>query len=282
MAACAAMPTARTTSLRPSGARSDKLRFVKRAYGFVKRAPGFPMLWIGGLAAAGIMIVTGGFGTIAMPLGQRAAFWALLMAWSGIKWQLWFVATVRRHSDWFWVASLGALLLSLPLPVEIRLSAAAVGIDSGIADPFSTWGRALAIGAVVFAAIALMLWSRGYWFRRRKARAVTAEGLLARARVSAEALAAIEAEDHYCRVRRKDGSDALIHYRFGDALAEVAEIDGAQVHRGAWVAADAVTGAERDGRKWLLVLADGSKVAVSASYVAEARGRGWLAAPARS
>nr|WP_240953850.1 LytTR family DNA-binding domain-containing protein [Sphingomonas sp. G-3-2-10] len=104
-------------------------------------------------------------------------------------------------------------------------------------------------------------------------------GLLARARVTAETLASIEAEDHYCRVRRTDGSNALIHYRFGDALAEVGELDGAQVHRGAWVAASAVTGAERDGRRWLLVLSDGTKVAVSATYLGDARARGWLRAP---
>lgn len=274
MAACAAMSSART-ALRPSGTPADKRGFVKRASGFVKRAPGFPMLWIGCIAAAGLMIVTGGFGTSGMPLGQRAGFWALLMAWSGIKWQLWFAATVRGHRDWFWSAALGAVVLSLPLPIEIRLCARAVGIEDAIAEPFGTWGRALAIGAVLFVTVLLILRATGHFQKRRRV-AAPAEGLLARARVSAETLAAIEAEDHYCRVHRIDGSDALIHYRFGDALAEVAELDGAQVHRGSWVAADAVTGATRDGRRWLLLLSDGTKVAVSPRYVAEARRRGWL------
>jgi hypothetical protein len=233
------------------------------------------MLWIGCVAAAGVMIVTGGFGTSSMPPAQRAAFWALLMGWSGLKWQLWFAATVRSHRDWWWAAGLGAVLLSLPLPIEIRLCAQAVGISGAIADPFGTWGRALAIGVVMFVTILLILRATGHFARKARV-AAPDQGLLARARVAAESLAAIEAEDHYCRVRRHDGSDALIHYRFGDALAEMAEIDGAQVHRGAWVAADAVTGAEREGRRWLLLLKDGSKVAVSASYVAEVRQRGWL------
>ena len=270
-----AMTPVRTASLRPDPAR--KRGFVKRAAGFVKRAPGFPMIWIGCAAAAGLMIVTGGFGTIAMPLGLRAGFWALLMAWSGIKWQLWFAATVRRHTDWFRSAAIGAVLLSLPLPLEIGLCARAVGIAGADIDPFGTWGRALAIGAVLFVTVLLILRATGH-LQFGKPAARPADGLLARARVSAETLAAIEAEDHYCRVRRKDGSDALIHYRFGDALAEVAGIEGAQVHRGSWVAADAVLGAERAGRKWLLVLRQGPKVAVSASYVAEARRRGWLTA----
>ncbi|MCW3847298.1 LytTR family transcriptional regulator [Sphingomonas sp. LB-2] len=250
---------------------------MKRALGFVKRAPGFPMLWIGGLTAAGIMIVTGGFGTIAMPLGQRSLFWALLMGWSCIKWQLWFAATVRKHSDWFWAAMLGAIILCLPLPLEIRLFVRMVGIEAEVGDPFGTWGRALAIGAVVFGAILLMLFATGHLrFGRRKARTAPAEGLLERARVAAETLAAIEAEDHYCRVRRRDGSDALIHYRFGDALAEVTGFDGQQVHRGAWIAQGAVAGAVREGRRWHLLLGDGTKVAVSATHLPQVRARGWL------
>lgn len=135
----------------------------------------------------------------------------------------------------------------------------------------------------ISAAIAMILRGTGHLpTGKRKAAAAPGQGLLARARVAPEALAAIEAEDHYCRVHRKDGGDALIHYRFGDALAEVAEIEGAQVHRGSWVAADAVTGAEREGRRWLLVLSDGTKVAVSPPHLAEARRRGWLTAPART
>ena len=112
--------------------------------------------------------------------------------------------------------------------------------------------------------------------KRRGIEAAPANGLLGRARVNAETLAAIEAEDHYCRVRRTDGSDALIHYRFGDALAEVAEIEGQQVHRGAWIAQGAVTGALRDGRRWHLLLGDGTRVAVSATHLPQVRARGWL------
>ena len=110
-------------------------------------------------------------------------------------------------------------------------------------------------------------------FKRRKP---AANGLLARARVSAETLAAIEAEDHYCRVHRTDGSEALIHCRFGDALAEVAGIQGEQVHRGAWIAQHAVIGAICEGRRWHLLLGDGTRVAVSATYLPRVRARGWL------
>lgn len=277
MAALTAMPPDRSSPFRASRPGSDKRGFAKRALAFVKRAPGFPMLWIGSIAAWGIMTVTGGFGTAAMPIGQRTLFWLLLMTWSAIKWQLWFIATVRKPRDWLAAGLGGALLLSLLLPLEIEWCGRAVGIDEEGPALWGTWGRALAIGGVIAVAIALMMAATGKLFPRRAA--APDNGLLTRARVSAETLASIEAEDHYCRVRRADGTSALIHYRFGDALAEVAGLDGVQVHRGAWVAASAVTGAERDGRRWLLLLSDGTKVAVSATHLSEARARGWLRAP---
>lgn len=271
------MAGSRSASLRREPGLSGKAGFAKRAWGFVKRAPGFNMLWIGCATAAAIMIVTGGFGTIVMPLVQRIPFWLLLMGWNGLKWQIWFVATVRSHRDWLRAAMLGAVLLSLPMPLEIWLFAQAVGAAARFPDPLGTWGRALAIGAVIFAAAAMIAHASGNsLFGRRKRKPAAASGLLDRARTVPDALAAIEAEDHYCRVRRRDGSSELIHYRFGDAIGELEGIDGLQVHRGAWVAADAVTGAAREGRRWLLVLADGSRIAVSATHVAAARDRGWL------
>jgi hypothetical protein len=274
------MPALRSVLFRgPSG--TDKRGFAKAARRFAKRArglarlPGFPMLWIASAAAAALMMVTGGFGTGAMPAAQRIAFWALLMGWSALKWQLWFMATVRTPDDWLRAAAIGGVILSLPIPLEVLLSARAVGVTGAMPDAFGTWGRAMAIGAVILITVLLVTWALG--FRPRwSIPAPQASGLLQRARVDPAALTAIQAEDHYCRVHHRGGTSALIHYRFGDALEEVSGIEGAQVHRGAWVAADAVEGAARDGRRWELVLADGQRVPVSATYLPQARARGWI------
>jgi hypothetical protein len=284
------MPAVRSDPFRADSQRR-KRGFANAVRGFAKRGravaslPGFPMLWIACAAAAAMMIVTGGFGTGAIPMGQRTAFWVLLMGWSALKWQLWLWATVRRPEDWLRAASVGAVLLCLPLPLEIRLCAHAVGLDAVMPDMFGTWGRALAIGGVVLVTILFVTRALGHrLFDRAQAPGPAAspppDGLLARARVRPDALLAIEAEDHYCRVHHRAGPSALLHYRFGDALAEAGVVEGAQVHRGAWVAADAVRGARRDGRRWMLELEDGIRVPVSASHTAEARRRGWLKPPA--
>jgi hypothetical protein len=274
-----AMPAARTARQSRAEPTPGKPRFANRVLGFAKRAwrdppPGFPLLWIGCLGAVGLMVVTGGFGTGRLPLGQRVGFWLLLMGVNGFKWQLWFAWRVRKPGDWPRASMLGTPLLNLTLPIEIALCGAAVGQPFAL-NLFETWGHALAISGMIIAVAGMVAWV--LLNRSRPAAApLTADGLLARARVKSDALAAVEAEDHYCRVHSRDGASALIHYRFGDALAELAGLDGAQVHRGAWVAGHAIRGAEREGRRWMLRLADGTAIPVSATYAAEARRRGWL------
>lgn len=254
--------------------RYDKRDFAKRALGFAEHAlPGFPMLWLVSAAAWVLMIVTGGFGTMAMPLGQRAAFWALLIGWNLIKWQAWFAWRVRKPTDWWAAALTGVLVVNLPLPLDIWVTLRLLGIEASL-TPVRTWGGAAAIGAIIFAVIAALRWRLSPVLE--PAAPPSPEGPMARARVAPERLAAIEAEDHYCRLRLTDGGSVLVHARFADALADVASLDGVQTHRGAWVAAAAVTGAAREGRRWLLVLGDGSRVPVSARHAAAVRARGWL------
>ncbi|WP_247878916.1 LytTR family DNA-binding domain-containing protein [Azospirillum brasilense] len=89
-------------------------------------------------------------------------------------------------------------------------------------------------------------------------------------------LLALEMEDHYVRAHTAEGSD-LILMRLRDAIAELAGLDGMQVHRSHWVAAAAVAGVERkpDG-KLVLVLRDGRRVPVSRSHAAAVREAGWV------
>jgi hypothetical protein len=276
------MASARPVPLDRPAAPAGKRGFANRVLDFANRVrparplPGFPYLWIAGGVAVVVMVVVGGFGTGAMPLGRRIAFWLLLMGWSTVKWQAWFYFTVRKQSDWLWSSAASVLVLAVPIPLEIRLFARMIGVNGSAPPLFDTWGRALAIGVCAFAGSLLVIWRLARQNAEPVAGGLPAGGLLDRARVRPEAVAGIEAEDHYCRVRRRDGGGALIHYRFGDAMREVAGLDGLQVHRGAWVAAGAVTGAVREGRRWLLLLEDGSRVAVSATYVAAVRARGWL------
>lgn len=77
-------------------------------------------------------------------------------------------------------------------------------------------------------------------------------------------LLSLTGRDHYVDVRTTAGTGAIL-MRFSDAMAEVAPVEGAQIHRSHWVAWAAISGVERDGGK-LVVLVGDEKLPVSRSY----------------
>ncbi|MEM9690223.1 MAG: LytTR family DNA-binding domain-containing protein [Pseudomonadota bacterium] len=86
---------------------------------------------------------------------------------------------------------------------------------------------------------------------------------------------ALQAEEHYVRIYTSSGAD-LVHYRFGDAIAELPDGLGLQVHRSWWVADTAVMSAKRGSRRWQLAITPELSVPVSDSYIGAVRERGWL------
>ncbi len=78
-------------------------------------------------------------------------------------------------------------------------------------------------------------------------------------------LVRVSVEDHYVHVVTERGLERLL-MRFGDALDELDEQLGLQVHRSHWVAYDAIDGCWIDGGRVILKLSDGSEVPVSRNY----------------
>jgi LytTr DNA-binding domain len=85
----------------------------------------------------------------------------------------------------------------------------------------------------------------------------------------------LQTEDNYVRIHHAHGS-RLELMPLHEAIARYGQADGLQVHRGWWVAAAAVEGAERDARNWRLRLVNGLRAPVARNRVVEARARGWL------
>jgi len=231
------------------------------------------------VAAIVIAAVAGPFGTWRIAGEQRILFWTAAILVNAGKWGLWFRFVAPRFGagrrGMIGAALAGAVLLNLTLPLEVEWLMHAVGLPVRLAFA-PLYLTALAISAAITTVV--MAATGGPAPAPPGPPAPT--GLLARANVAAADLLAVEAEDHYLRLHLTGGRRPLVLYRFKDALADLAALDGAQVHRGAWVAASAVAGAERDGRKWRLRLADGTRIPVSDSFAAHARERGWLRKPA--
>ena len=79
-------------------------------------------------------------------------------------------------------------------------------------------------------------------------------------------LVALSVADHYVEVATAKGK-TLVLMRLGDAMREVGETRGVQVHRSHWVAIEAVTRVTRVGGKVTVELSNGTVVPVSRGYL---------------
>lgn len=89
------------------------------------------------------------------------------------------------------------------------------------------------------------------------------------------ALVALSVEDHYVRVQTTKGQE-LILMRLSDAMKEVGDTDGLQVHRSHWVTQGAVTAARREGDRAVLTMTHGADIPVSRRYVPAIKEAGLL------
>jgi len=230
-------------------------------------------------AAILLCVVAGPFGTGALPLATRTLVWATLISVNAFKWWAWYRWLAPRLPDRpaadLALAGAGALLLNATLPLEIGFVYRAVGIDLA-AGWFGLWLTAVLISLSIMGVVTVVSWRRPAAPEVPAARAeAPPRGLALKADLSR--LLAVTAEDHYLRLHLDGGEKPLLLYRFGDALADLRDMDGLQVHRSAWVADRAVRSAERAGRRWWLRLTDGTRLPVSDRHLPAVRARGWLA-----
>ncbi|WP_310473757.1 LytTR family DNA-binding domain-containing protein [Sandarakinorhabdus sp.] len=227
-------------------------------------------------------VITGPFDTLRLPLPSRLVFWLVLIGWNSVKWWLWYAWAGPRTTDRrtaVLAAVVGALLLNATLPLEIDLMFRAIGRPLQLSW-LGLYLMALLVAGSISALSAALRGPRVVPAVPMPAAPVPA--LLAQ-RAGLPDLAdvlMVAAEDHYLRLVLADSSKhyrrPLVLFRLSDALPELAALDGAQVHRSAWVARRHVAGARRDGRRWLLVLADGTEQAVSETFLPAVRAAGWL------
>ncbi|WP_145675191.1 LytTR family DNA-binding domain-containing protein [Azospirillum brasilense] len=249
------------------------------------------------LGAALVLALLGPFGTFAdLTLAQRLAYWIGLIGLGGLAFELLTLAAARllRDRPEAWRALLAGMALAVAAPMTLAVAL----LERSLRGKDMLHPLGLAELFVYVVLITLLVSAIPVWLELRdrgllagptpppapptpdNAPASPAErpepAFLARlpARLGRDLLA-LEMEDHYVRAHTAEGSD-LILMRLRDAMAELAGLEGMQVHRSHWVAAAAVAGVERkaDG-KLVLVLRNGLRVPVSRSYAAAVREAGW-------
>lgn len=244
------------------------------------------------LGAALVLALLGPFGTFAdLTLTQRLAYWVGLIGLGGLAFELLTLAASRllRERPEAWRALLAGVTLAVAAPMTLAVAL----LEKSLRGKDMLHPLGLAELFVYVLLVTLLVSAIPVWLELRDRGLLAAPTataplpdqappppseptFLARlpARLGRDLLA-LEMEDHYVRAHTAEGSD-LILMRLRDAIAELAGLDGMQVHRSHWVAAAAVSVVERkpDG-KLVLVLRNGLRVPVSRSHASAVREAGW-------
>ncbi len=251
------------------------------------------------MVVACLLVILQPFGSLREPFAGRLVYWLTMLCV-----MVWFIlpALARKLLSNDLVAELaivpGALGLylvaSLPMTLivgTVDIVANASASDSS-AGPFSLDEQMMHlaylslpndVGGYLFvlfakvAAIGLLslglitLFAAGRWAKTDTVSAIAPTlrpGLKFFARLPpaiGTELVLLRMEDHYVRAVTVEGQ-SLILMRLSDAIAELGDFPGLQVHRSWWIAVEAIRSVDRDGKRLSLVMSDGSHVPVSSSY----------------
>jgi DNA-binding LytR/AlgR family response regulator len=89
------------------------------------------------------------------------------------------------------------------------------------------------------------------------------------------ALVALSVEDHYVRVHTLNGQEMIL-MRLSDAIREVGDTAGAQVHRSHWAAFEQVSAVRREGDRAILTMVSGADIPVSRANIHKIKEAGLL------
>lgn len=226
-----------------------------------------------------ILAVSGGFGSDALTIAPRVAYWMALTLAGVAMGALASRRLVPR--SWFedrpWAAwSLIAACIVAPLTLLVAISNAWISHrafqPAMILQVFPST-TATTVGMTL---LAFLVRRRGPMETHAAAVGAPPAKFLGRlpAKLQGSRLWAVEAQDHYLRLHTSKGED-LILMRLTDAVVELEGIEGARTHRSWWVAREAVTGAARAEGRATLTLIDGGQVPVSRGYAKGLRDAGW-------
>jgi membrane protein implicated in regulation of membrane protease activity len=231
------------------------------------------------LAGVGlVMTELGPYRTVEAPQLLRTAYWLTAVVGSGLVG----IAADRLlepHIRGFWTRIVVVSLVITP-PVTLfiyALNALMLGL------PRRWWLLPQLAWQVLVVMLLVMALRALVWRRVVETRTIVLPPLpeaerAIRLRLSAKRraakLIAVEAEDHYVRIHTDSGSE-LVSMRFSEAVEELCQAHGYQLHRSWWVSADAIEAVRWRRGSGEARLAGGLTAPVSRSYAGALKRAGW-------
>lgn len=232
--------------------------------------------WPDQLAAFGcsVLIITalGPFETYSMPILERLFYWTLCL---GVGWTLMIASMtlILRHpslDDWPGVFRVGLAVAIASVPITLAVGA----IEDWLRQSRDEIAFA---GFVLNTALICGLISIAMYFRvqdrlgRINTNDMPSAPFLQQLPFElGKDLISLSMQDHYIEVATSKGT-TLVLMSLRDALEELGDYKGIQIHRSHWIAASAFQGLERCNGKLHARLSDGRKLPVSRTYSASAR-----------
>lgn len=232
--------------------------------------------WVPFLVAAGVFLTVAlallrPAGAADVPAALQLPFWALhvfpaLALLQLVQVGLMAVPGYGRPAMPVWVLGAGVMGAALFTPWALAMDTLFSAGDGADEGPLSEFASIAPILTVVWLGLngSKLLRLRGL---PRTARPLGAEPTFWRAMPAAlgRDLVAVSAELHYIRVRTTKGSD-LVLCGFGDAVRQLGDAPGLQVHRSHWVMLRHVGRIERVGQRAVAHMSDGGTVPVSRAH----------------
>ncbi len=247
------------------------------------------------IAVVGLLLgLLGPFGTYAMPLALRLAYWIgfILIGYAIFR-------PVTRAAEWLtditaiplWVAIImAAAIAALPLALLIGFAINGMRFERPmLSSGFPVlYMQCTGIGVAIFGLMRLVFPRQEIDQKHRDATAnqqaaadpattshIQITSLHNRLPAGFPDILALSIEDHYVRAHSFSGSEMLL-MRLSDAITEMDGVEGMQVHRGWWVAKAAITGSRRRERNLKLLLSNSMEIPVSRSFAAKLKQTGWI------
>jgi len=232
----------------------------------------WPQLVLVAVIAVVLFAFLGPFNTyMSMPLFRRLMFWVVLIGGCGLFFHLIVIYTLSspRLASWPRIQRLllGCFISSFP-GVLVFLA-----VDYGFRGRVHIFPHHLYLWLTVFVigtgiAYANFMPPFVKLSKEEKDLEIVPQKIPFLKRISNEIgynLISLSMQDHYVEVITSKGRE-LVHLTFADAVRELKNYPGTQIHRSHWISNDAISSLSRKGRTTFVETVDGRKLPVSAPH----------------
>lgn len=225
-----------------------------------------PRFWIGLGAAVMILTISGPFGTLEqMSFAERLVYWGLtagLTFFCGLSFSIFIGLSLYDFGMSAWPSRImGGFVAGFPVAVIVWcINHFAFGLDMGGWEIFFR----ISLHCMIISVAVMLVY---YLLNNREEVSSASSPFLDRLpKHLGKNLLHLTAQDHYVKAVTDRGSE-LILMRFADALREVSEMEGIQIHRAHWVSHGAVKKpVKKDGKLFIETL-EGEQFPVSRSHM---------------